>query len=940
MSVVSQLGRFSVQAELGRGAMGVVYRGLHPGLEVPVALKVLSETYSRDESFRARFQREAAMIASLNHPGIVRVYDFDSDQGSLFIVMEYVEGRTLRAWLAEYGRFTVEVAADLAQQLLSAVGAAHAKGIVHRDLKPDNVLISTQGKTKILDFGISKVLDDARQLTATGSMVGTPSYMSPEQVKGDEIDARADIYAVGVMLYELIHGEPPYTGSMASVLHSHVYETPRPSTAIPQPMMEVIWKAMAKDRSQRYQSCEQFSGALIEVMRPAPVAPPAEAPPPSVQPGAGGGFKLRLPRLPLPGGSPQAHPTGACAHGHCGATEGWQCAYTDATGEQCQGWLCKKHITFLDASPFCPRHSTVIRALQATAGTIREIKHRPRVADRALTLAAVVCEDVNRDLTELLRRRYQGRKDLRISIDGAMRQTWEGRGEIAWERSWSAVQNQGYLARVGVRVAAAAPDVVKVTLGNQVILEEIPEWISKRQGEGEPIDNGERGRLRNRIVEAVLEHIDTPVLRPGASQPPISETAGASTRIAAVGLPELSRPLAEGMLLRLLGTATRMTGYELADQLALPHQAIEPALKALAAGSFLEVLGLDSAPASHSRGLQERMAYSITHQGRARSDEIGSVGTRYLGPAPVSIDEYRASVAAVSAPISLAGELVRQTLDGLEVPPGVAESVRAAVNSRGSLFLYGAPGNGKTSLARRMVALLGGPMMVPVALELGGEVVRIFDPSVHQLEGEPPADRRWRRVSRPLVQVGGEFDLSMFEPTWEPGSRTYQAPLQLKANGGVLLIDDLGRQRVSPKQVLDRLMVPLEQATDYLNLASSGRKAEVPFKALLALSTNLKPADLLDEAYLRRLSYKVHMPDPSWEAWCRIFETERLRLGLASEPQALEMIRHLYGGRPMRGNHPRDLLERLVDVASARGVTASLTPDLVQAAWRTLFVSS
>lgn len=940
MSLVSQLGRFTVQAELGRGAMGVVYRGLHPGLDVPIALKVLSESYSRDESFRLRFQREAAMVASLNHPGIVRVYDFDSDQGSLFIVMEYVEGKTLRAWLSEYGRFTVEVAADLTQQLLSAVGAAHARGIVHRDLKPDNVLISTQGKTKILDFGISKVLDDSRQLTATGSMVGTPSYMSPEQVKGEAVDARADIYALGVMLYELIHGEPPYTGSMASVLHSHVYETPRPSTAIPQPLMEVIWKAMAKDPAQRHQSCEQFSGALIDVMRPAPAPPPAQAPPPSVQPGAPPGFKLRLPRLPLPGGSAQPRPTGACSHGECPATEGWQCAYTDAIGEQCQAWLCKKHITFLDTSPFCPRHATVIRALEATAGTIREIKHRPRVGDRALPLAAIVCEDVNRDLSELLRRRYQGRKDLRISIDSSMRQTWESRGEVAWERSWAAVQNQGYLARVGVRVAAAEPDVVKVTLGNQVILEEVPEWISKRRGEGDPIDNGERGRLRNLIVEAVLSRIDTPILRPGESSPPVSDTAGASTRIAAVGAPQLSPALAEGMLLRLLATSTRMTGYELADHLALPHAAIEGSLKILAAGNFLEVLGIDSAPASHSKGLQERMAYAITSQGRTRSEEIGSTGTRYLGPAPVSIEEYRASVAAVSEPISLAGELVRQTLEGLEVPDGVAESVRAAVNSRGSLFLYGSPGNGKTSLARRIVSLLGGPMLVPVALEVGGEVIRVFDPSVHQLEGDPPADRRWRRVGRPLVQVGGEFELTMLDPTWEPGSRTYQAPLQLKANGGVLLIDDLGRQKVTPKQVLDRLMVPLEQATDYLNLVTSGRKAEVPFKALLALSTNLKPSDLLDEAYLRRLSYKVHMPDPSWDAWCRIFETERRRLGLEPQPQALEMIRHLYGGRPLRGNHPRDLLERLVDVASARAVTPTLNPELIQAAWQTLFVHS
>jgi hypothetical protein len=155
----------------------------------------------------------------------------------------------------------------------------------------------------------------------------------------------------------------------------------------------------------------------------------------------------------------------------------------------------------------------------------------------------------------------------------------------------------------------------------------------------------------------------------------------------------------------------------------------------------------------------------------------------------------------------------------------------------------------------------------------------------------------------------------------------------------VLLIDDLGRQRVSPKQILDRLLVPLEQEIDYMNLAASGRKIEVPFWAQLALSTNLKPGELLDEAYLRRLAYKVLMPDPTWEMWGRIFERERERLTIPPNPAAVDWIRSMYGGRPLRGNHPRDLLERLVDVSSARGQRAELSQELVQAAWQTLFIA-
>jgi hypothetical protein len=231
--------------------------------------------------------------------------------------------------------------------------------------------------------------------------------------------------------------------------------------------------------------------------------------------------------------------------------------------------------------------------------------------------------------------------------------------------------------------------------------------------------------------------------------------------------------------------------------------------------------------------------------------------------------------------------------------------------------------------------------VIPVALDIGGgEVMTIFDGSVHRLESNQPVDRRWRRISRPLIQVGGEFQLEMFDPTWEDGSRTYGAPLQVKANGGVLLIDDLGRQRVSPKQILDRLLVPLEQEIDYMNLSASGRKVEIPFWAQLALSTNLKPAELLDEAYLRRLSYKVLMPDPTWEMWCRIFERERDRLTIPPDSSALDLIRSLYSGRPLRGNHPRDLLERLVDVSAARGVRPQLTLDLVEAAWHTLFIAN
>jgi predicted Ser/Thr protein kinase len=907
--------------------MGVVYRGMHPGLDLPVAIKVLAETFSKDPNFRQRFQREAATIASLNHPGIVRVYDFDTDPaGSLFIVMEYVEGRSLRHVLGQYGRFTLDVSLDLIHQMLSAVGAAHDRGIVHRDLKPENVLISKEGKTKILDFGVSKLLDSKEHLTATGSMVGTPAYMSPEQVKGEDVDKRADIYALGNMLYELLHGEPPFTGTIASVLHAQVFDPPRPSTAIPQPIMQVIWKATAKNRDERFSTCEEFAGALQYL--PQGATPPPHAPPPTTP----SEWHKKLPHINLPRIGGNKH--GGCSHTGCNGREGWACSYKDLSHRGCGTWWCRDHIQFIESIPFCPRHASVVRVLLVTAGTIREIKHLPAVDDRALPLAALVSEDANKDITELLRRRYSGRKDVNIAVDKTVRQTWVGRLDVAWERSWAAMQSTGYLTRIGIRVAYKEPDRVEVTIGNTVVFSEVPDWIARRR-DGEPPDHGDRARFRKKIVDLVQSQVDRPVaVQRGAA-------VGGLSSDPAIAAFHVNQALLEGMILRLLTTTTQLTAYEMGDRLAVPFGNVEQALKTLSAANFIEAHGFASdAGPWQERPLPERMRYSITNQGRARGEEIAAAGTRYMGPAPVSLDEYQAALAEATRPGSIPPEEIREALLGLEVAANVIEAITAAVNSRGSLFIYGAPGNGKTSLARRLTGLMGGPILLPIALDLDGDVLTVFDPAVHRPEGQQPADRRWKRVARPLVQVGGEFTLEMLDPTWEEGSRTYQAPLGVKANGGVLLIDDLGRQKVAPKQILDRLLVPLEQEVDYMNLSGSGRKVEVPFKCQVALSTNMQPGDLLDEAYLRRLSYKVLMPDPTWEQWCRIFESERTRMQIPPEPRAFELIRGLYGGRPMRGNHARDLLERLTDVASARNIPPTLTPDLIQAAWQTLFVTS
>src|SRR5256885_1331601 len=520
-----------------------------------------------------------------------------------------------------------------------------------------------------------------------------------------------------MILYELLHGEPPFTGQLPAVLHSQVFDRPRASTAIPSPIMEIIWKATSKDRSQRFQTCEEFAGAFHYMPKAGVAHPPVE----TLSAEVAVEQEMEEPP-PLPARSDGHKPAGVCTYSDCNERRGWACAYTDLTGRKCNSWWCRRHIQFIERTPFCPRHASVIRALAPTANTIFEIKNRPAVDDRALPLAALVAEGVDKDVTELVRRRYQNRKDVTIARDRTVRPTWSGRNDVAWERSRGGLQRQGYPIRIAVRVAAG---------------------------------------------------------------------------------------------------------------LALPSVAIEPILKALTGTNFLDALGLAQEQGPWlGRPLSERMAYAITKQGRTRSDQIADASTRYMGPAPVSMQEYKAVLAEAAKPGTLDLVKVSLALSGIELAPGVMEAVRAAVNSRSSIFIYGAPGNGKTTLARRIPTLLGGPIVLPVALDVGGgEVMTIFDGAVHRLEPNQPADRRWRRVARPLVQVGGEFQLEMFDSTWEDGSRVYSAPLQVKANGGVLLIDDLGRQRVSPKQILDRLLVPLEQDTDFLNLTASGRKVEMTFRA-------------------------------------------------------------------------------------------------------------
>ena len=262
--------RYQVEARIGAGGMAEVYRGFDQVLNRTVAIKVLLPQMARDTSFVERFRREAQAAARLNQPNIVGVYDTGADAGTQYIVMEFIEGRTLAEFMASGRRPTSTQAAEIAQKIAAAIAAAHAQGVIHRDIKPGNVMITRDGVIKVMDFGIARVLGP-ETAPQTSAVLGTASYLSPEQAQGGPVDARTDIYSLGAVLYELLTARPPFTGdSPVAVAYKQVNEAPAvPSSLnpdVPARLDAVVMKALSKNPSNRYQSAEEFSADLARVI--------------------------------------------------------------------------------------------------------------------------------------------------------------------------------------------------------------------------------------------------------------------------------------------------------------------------------------------------------------------------------------------------------------------------------------------------------------------------------------------------------------------------------------------------------------------------------------------------------------------------------------------------------------------------------------------------
>jgi hypothetical protein len=401
----------------------------------------------------------------------------------------------------------------------------------------------------------------------------------------------------------------------------------------------------------------------------------------------------------------------------------------------------------------------------------------------------------------------------------------------------------------------------------------------------------------------------------------------------------LKRDLVQSLVLRTLAFSDRMSGAALEKRLGLPFETFKPLIQEYDKAQLTTSPGFSTEPGLDGLSIDQRTAYECSSAGRLRASEMSSTQTRYLGPCPVAYDDYTDLVLSqVSTKAKITDSMLKEALGQLELEQHVIDCIGGAMVSRSSLFIFGAPGNGKSTITERMALLMGAPIEIPYAIAVGEEIIRLVDPVYHKpADGEQPDDKRFLRCERPVVTAGGELQLSQLDLSYDSQNRYYEAPLQWKANAGVFVIDDFGRQEVPPMRLLNRFIVPMEKKYDYQDLSASGRKIQVPFLAQVVFSTNLSPASLVDEAFLRRMAYKIGVGNPTPEAYARILKYECEKNGVIFDERAIPYLLQLYGKKPLRGSHPRSLIARLVDLAAYREEQPRLTPQSLKEAYDACF---
>ncbi len=397
------------------------------------------------------------------------------------------------------------------------------------------------------------------------------------------------------------------------------------------------------------------------------------------------------------------------------------------------------------------------------------------------------------------------------------------------------------------------------------------------------------------------------------------------------------------LVLKFLSVRGTGVGYELAQDVGLPFVILEPILVHLKDQKLIEVGGGDlMGPISYR--------FALTDAGRSRARDA-MAACQYIGPAPVTLDQYTHQTRLQSVKgIACNRETLGQVLTHLVLSDALLEELGPAVVSGRSILIYGPPGSGKTAISKALGEFLnrfGGEIWIPHAIVAETSVITVFDPLIHQPVMQPetdqrsklekilksPAetfDRRWIRIRRPVVIVGGELTLEMLDLRYSSTGNIYQSPLHVKANGGVLLIDDFGRQIVSPRNLLNRWILPLEERHDFLTLAT-GKKIAVPFEELILFSTNLEPKQLVDDAFLRRIRHKISINSPDRQTLTSIFTMVCDKMGMVFKPEVVEFLYGKYygAGREPRSSDPRDLLEIVDSICRFRCRECDLSEDLI-----------